>query len=85
MKSRCKTGRATVKVLKAGREESLLEITIRQGLNRQVRRMLARVGIPVKGLKRVRIGGLALDKLGSGKYRLLSDAEVGLLKRGVRG
>jgi len=80
-----KTGTTAVKVLKAGREESLLEITICQGLNRQVRRMLARVGIPVKALKRVRIGGLALDKLGSGKHRPLSQAEVALLKRGKRG
>ncbi len=79
-----KTGKASVKVLKAGRDESLVEITISQGLNRQVRRMLARVGIPVKALKRVRIGGLVLGNLGAGKYRPLSSAEVGLLKRALR-
>mgnify|MGYP000063217098 CR=1 FL=1 len=79
-----KTGRAAVKVLKAGHQESSVEITISQGLNRQVRRMLAHVGIPVKALTRVRIGGLALGSLGSGKYRMLSQAEVGLLKRGLR-
>jgi 23S rRNA pseudouridine2605 synthase len=80
-----KTGKATAKILKAGREESLVEITICQGLNRQVRRMLARVGVPVKALKRVRIGDLGLDNLGPGKYRLLSKAEVALLKQGMRG
>ncbi|MBN1360796.1 MAG: rRNA pseudouridine synthase [Sedimentisphaerales bacterium] len=79
-----KTGKASVKVLKAGHDGSLVEITISQGLNRQVRRMLARVGIPVKALTRVRIGDLALGKLGSGKFRALSQAEVGLLKRGLR-
>ncbi len=79
-----KTGRASVKVLKAGHEESLVEITISQGLNRQVRRMLARVGIPVKALKRVRIGALTLGNLGAGKYRPLSQAEVGMLSRGLR-
>lgn len=79
-----KTGKASVKVLKAGRDESLVEITISQGLNRQVRRMLARVGIPVKALKRIGIGALPLGKLGSGKYRLLSGAEVAMLKRGRR-
>ena len=79
-----KTGKASVKVLKAGHEESLVEITISQGLNRQVRRMLARVGIPVKALKRTRIGGLALGKLGSGQYRPLSKTEVSLMTRGAR-
>jgi pseudouridine synthase len=79
-----KTGKASVKVLKAGRDESLVEITISQGLNRQVRRMLARVGLPVKGLKRVRIGGLELGHLSSGRHRPLSKAEVSLLSRGAR-
>lgn len=79
-----KTGKALVKVLKAGRDESLVEITISQGLNRQVRRMLARVGVPVKGLKRVRIGGLELGNLSSGRHRPLSKAEVSLLSRGAR-
>lgn len=79
-----KTGRASVKVVKAGRDESLVEIRISQGLNRQVRRMLARVGIPVKALKRVRIGGLTLGDLGPGKFRPLSKAEVALLRRGAR-
>lgn len=76
-----KTARAAVKVLKSGRKESLIEITIRQGLNRQVRRMLARAGVPVKSLKRTRINGLALKGLGAGKCRPLSKAEVAALKR----
>lgn len=71
-----KTGRASVKVLKVGHQESQLEITIRQGLNRQVRRMLARVGIPVKSLKRVSIGKLKMRSLGVGRYRALTKAEV---------
>jgi 23S rRNA pseudouridine2605 synthase len=79
-----KTGKSSVKVLKSGHEESLVEITISQGLNRQIRRMLARVGIPVKALTRTRIGGLAMGNLTSGQYRLLSKTEVSLLSRGVR-
>jgi 23S rRNA pseudouridine2605 synthase len=76
-----RTGRAVVKVLKSGRRQSLIEITIRQGLNRQVRRMLAKVGVPVESLKRTRIAGLALGGLGVGKFRPLSRAEVAALKR----
>ena len=76
-----KTGRASVKILKRGRKLSLIEITIRQGLNRQVRRMLAKVGCKVVSLKRTRIGKLNLRGLGVGKYRELSDSEVAYLRK----
>jgi 23S rRNA pseudouridine2605 synthase len=76
-----KTGRAAVKVLKAGRQESSVEITICQGLNRQVRRMLANVGVSVKSLKRIRIGKLRLGTLPSGHYRPLTQVEITSLKR----
>ncbi len=76
-----KTGRASVKILKRGYKESLIEITIRQGLNRQIRRMLARVGLPVKSLKRTRIGKLNTRGLGVGKFRTLTKAEVAYLKK----
>ncbi len=76
-----KTGRALVKVLRRGHSESLIEVTIRQGLNRQVRRMLARVGLPVKTLTRTRIGKLDGRGLGVGKSRPLTRAEVAFLKK----
>ena len=76
-----KTGRASVKILKRSYKESSIEITIRQGLNRQVRRMLAAVGLKVKSLKRTRIGRLNERGLGVGKFRRLSKAEVAYLKR----
>ena len=76
-----KTGRASAKVLKRGHKESLIEVTIRQGLNRQLRRMLARVGLPVKSLKRIRIGKLTSRGLGVGKFRCLTKAEVDHLRK----
>jgi 23S rRNA pseudouridine2605 synthase len=76
-----RTARAAVKILKRRRTESLVEITIRQGLNRQVRRMLAKVGLPVKSLTRTKIGRLGIRGLGVGRYRPLSKAEVAYLKR----
>ena len=76
-----KTGRASAKILKRGHKESLIEVTIRQGLNRQVRRMLAKVGLPVKSLKRTRIGKLNTRGLGPGKSRPLTKAEVAYLKK----
>jgi pseudouridine synthase len=76
-----RTGRASVKILKRRGRESMIEITIRQGLNRQVRRMLARVGLPVKSLKRTRIGKLDGRGLGVGKFRRLTAAEIAYLKK----
>jgi 23S rRNA pseudouridine2605 synthase len=75
-----KTTRSAVKILKSGRKESMLEITIQQGLNRQVRRMLAKVGLSVRALKRTRIGPLQLKGLSVGRHRPLSDQEVAALK-----
>lgn len=75
-----KTAGSSVKILRRGREESLVEITIRQGLNRQVRRMLAKVGLKVVSLKRTKIGRLRVTGLGVGKYRKLSGAEVVYLR-----
>ncbi|MHC4112810.1 MAG: pseudouridine synthase [Planctomycetota bacterium] len=80
-----KTGRASVKILKRNYKESLIEITIRQGLNRQIRRMLARVGLPVKSLNRTRIGKLNTRGLGVGKFRTLTKAEVAYLKKTTTG
>lgn len=76
-----KTGRASVKILKRGHKESSIEITIWQGLNRQVRRMLAKVGLPVRALTRTRIGRLNARGLGVGKFRALTKAEVAYLKK----
>ena len=73
--------RAGVKILHKGRAVSKLEITIRQGLNRQVRRMLAKVGLDVKSLKRTKIGRIELRGVGVGKYRELKVSEVAYLKK----
>ena len=75
-----KTGKAAVKVLKAGHQESSIEITISQGLNRQVRRMLANVGVPVKNLRRTSIGKLKLQDLPVGRFRPLTRSEVAALQ-----
>jgi 23S rRNA pseudouridine2605 synthase len=58
-----------------------LEITIREGRKRQVRRMCEAVGHPVRRLERVRFGPLALGSLREGAYRELTGEEVNALRR----
>ena len=53
-----------------------LTITIREGRNRQIRRMFDLVGHQVLSLRRVKIGSLEIGGLKQGEYRFLSDDEV---------
>ena len=61
-----------VRVVKPG----LLEITIHEGRNRQVRRMCDAAGMHVTRLKRIREGNLSLGDLPLGKWRYLTEDEV---------
>lgn len=61
--------------------ENLLEITIHEGKNRQVRRMCEAAGMKVTRLKRVCEGALALEDLPLGKWRYLTPMEVEKLRK----
>ncbi|MBM3817507.1 MAG: rRNA pseudouridine synthase [Acidimicrobiia bacterium] len=63
------------------KRDSVLLITIREGRNRQVRRMLEAVGHPVDKLKRVKIGPLSDRMLKRGEWRDLKADEVRALKK----
>jgi pseudouridine synthase len=67
----------------AGRKEpeGLLRITIREGRNRQVRRMCEAVGHPVKSLTRRRIGPLSDRQLKTGEWRDLRPEEIRALQK----
>jgi 23S rRNA pseudouridine2605 synthase len=65
-----------------GAGDAVLAITIREGRNRQVRRMLEAVGHPVKKLTRVGIGPLSDRGLKRGTWRELTGGEVEKLKSG---
>lgn len=71
---------ADVTVLRENSEGGLLHIVIREGRNRQIRRMCEAADLRVLRLKRVTIGDLALDKMPAGRWRHLTDAEVKYLK-----
>jgi 23S rRNA pseudouridine2605 synthase len=78
-----KASASEVEIVHAAHDRSVLMITLREGRNRQVRRMLARLGHPVKKLKRVQIGTLSIRRLPVGASRRLSTRELETLRREV--
>jgi len=75
------TAPAEVKVEKLTPEGSRISLKIHEGRKRQVKRMLAAVGHPVRGLHRRRFGPLADAGLQSGESRWLSPRELEALRR----
>ena len=79
-----RTQPADVELLTRGRRDSahaVLRITIREGRNRQVRRMCEAVGHPVEQLTRTRIGPIRDRGLKPGMWRELTATEIAALKR----
>jgi 23S rRNA pseudouridine2605 synthase len=70
-----KTGRTVIKVINRNRQKSVLEVTLRER-NREVRRMLARIGHKVRDLTRIRMGPLTLGALSPGEFRPLTGKEI---------
>jgi 23S rRNA pseudouridine2605 synthase len=63
-------------VRKASHRESHLTITLREGKNREIRRLMAAIGHPVTQLRRVQFGGLELGSLAPGRWRTVTPAEL---------
>ena len=74
------TSPARLRVLAPGRDSSRIEIAIREGRKRQVRRMFAAIGHPVLALHRVSFGPVGLGDLSVGSHRTLTAEEVAALR-----
>ena len=74
------TSPAKVRVIKQMPRHAVVEISIHEGKNRQVRKMFAAVGNKVQELERVSIGDIRLGRLMSGHYRKLTREEIEYLK-----
>lgn len=73
-----KTAPAKVKMISSDtkKETAIIEISIHEGKNRQVRRMFEAIGHPVLKLKRERYGGINLGGLTAGDVRELTPHEI---------
>lgn len=71
-----KTAPAKIYITKKKQNRSTVKIIIHEGRNRQVRKMFAKVGHPVKYLKRLRIGSIKLGSLSKGSVRKLTQKEI---------
>lgn len=67
-------------LLRAGARNAWLEITLDEGRNRQIRRILSALDFEVLRLVRVAIGSLALGDLAKGAWRDLTEAEIAALR-----
>lgn len=79
-----KTLPAEVFVVSKQEGREVLELTIFEGRNRQIRRMCEELGLEVARLRRIRIGGVKLGMLPPGKWRDLEPYEVKLLREASR-
>ncbi|MGM9666945.1 MAG: pseudouridine synthase [Eubacteriales bacterium] len=67
-------------VLKRKDGKTLLQMTLYEGRNRQIRKMCEQVGLQIRFLKRIAIGNLTLGRLRVGEWRYLTKEQVSYLK-----
>ena len=65
-----------VRIISATKRESVVELELTEGKNREVRRLFESQGIEVKRLQRVKIGKIKLGELPPGKWRTLTEPEI---------
>jgi 23S rRNA pseudouridine2605 synthase len=73
----------SAKVLGSAGDRTLLEVTIGEGRKREVRRLVAAVGLHLERLARIKIGPVALGEIAPGRFRPLRSDEIRALYRAV--
>jgi pseudouridine synthase len=76
-----RTAPSRLRLKKRDRDRTVLEMELTEGRNRQIRRMMARLGHRVKKLRRVRMGPLKLTGLQTGQSRELTPTELKALRK----
>lgn len=80
-KTKIKTAPCRVRVRAQTEKNALVEVTLREGRNRQVRKMLETMGHAVSSLRRIKFAGLEMEELPPGGYRLLLPGEIHALRK----
>jgi 23S rRNA pseudouridine2605 synthase len=76
-----RTSHVEIDLIAQDRDSTVMELTLREGRNRQVRRMLAAVGYPVRKLERVGMGPIKLKGVARGAWRELTRDEIKALRK----
>lgn len=76
-----KTAHVEIELIARDRDRTVVSLTLREGRNRQVRRMLAAVGYPVRKLERIGMGPVKLKGLPRGGWRELTREEIRDLRK----
>lgn len=76
-----KTKEAQVKILNSYENETLIEISIEEGRNRQIRKMFDAIGHPIRSLKRIKVGEIEIGGLMVGDYRELNKEELAYITK----
>ncbi len=84
LKSASRTSPSRLRLLKRDRNRTSMVMELHEGRNRQIRRMMAQMGHPVKRLRRIQIGPLRLKGLRVGEWRELTSGELASLRRAAR-
>ena len=79
-----RTAESDLVILKRDRERTRLYVALREGRNRQIRRVMDQVGHSVRKLRRVQMGPLKLKGLAVGEWRELTPGELGSLRRAAK-
>ena len=67
---------AQARLVSASNKQSVVELVLREGKNREVRRLCAGLGLSIRRLQRLQIGRIKLGELPPGKWRTLTEPEV---------
>ena len=67
---------ADVMVLEADNKHTMMQITLYQGLNRQIRKMFEHFGYEVKSLKRIQHANITLDGLRRGEFKPIKPQQI---------
>nr|WP_207669183.1 pseudouridine synthase [Natranaerovirga pectinivora] len=75
-----RTSKTDIRIAKKYKNDTVVEVVLYEGKNRQIRKMFDHIGHPVNSLRRIAIGKIEIEDLKVGEYRKLTKEEIKYLK-----